>query len=555
MKLWRHYTVVGLFIFACAGLVARVVFLNVTQREFLQSQGDARSIRYETLPAYRGVVYDRLGEPLAVSTPVVAVWTDPSLAEFDEVTTAKLAQLLELDQKALERRLKTKAGREFMYLKRRVAREKAEQLRALEIEGVFFQPEYRRYYPASETAAHVVGVTDVDDAGLEGIELSFDDVLKGQHGRKMVLKDRRGNTVKDLEYLSAPQFGIDLTLSLDLRLQFFAYRELKAAVVSHKAVSASLVMLDVRTGEVLALVNLPSYNPNKLPGNHYEGMRNRAVTDIYEPGSTVKPFTALAALESGEYHPTTLIDTSPGYFRVGNKLIEDPINLGEISLAEVLLKSSQVGIAKLALGLEKRAVYDVLNRAGVGAYVGTGLPGESIGKLSDVGLEKPVVQAALAYGYGLAVSPLQLAQAYLSLATMGIRLPVSVLKQSAAPEGRRVFDADLVGQILDMMVGVTEDSGTAPKARVAGYRVAGKTGTSRKVGSAGYDDQRHVALFAGIIPASDPRIVMVVVVNEPAGKIFGGGTVAAPIFSRVAARTMRLLGVKPDAPVSLPRSV
>ncbi|TDJ31259.1 MAG: penicillin-binding protein 2 [Gammaproteobacteria bacterium] len=555
MKLWRHYTVVGLFVFACAGLVARVVFLNVTQREFLQSQGDARSIRYETLPAYRGVVYDRFGEPLAVSTPVVAVWTDPSLTEFDEATIAKLAQLLGLDQQALEHRLKTNAGREFMYLKRRVAWEKAEQLRAVAIEGVFFQPEYRRYYPASETAAHVVGVTDVDDAGLEGIELSFDDVLKGQHGRKLVLKDRRGNTVKDLEYLSAPQFGIDLTLSLDLRLQFFAYRELKAAVASHKAVSASLVMLDVRTGEVLALVNLPSYNPNKLPDNHYEGMRNRAVTDTYEPGSTVKPFTILAALESGEYQRTTLIDTNPGYFRVGNKLIEDPINLGVISLNEVLRKSSQVGIAKLALQLEKRAVYDVLNRAGAGAYVGTGLPGESVGKLSDVGLEKPVVQATLAYGYGLAVSPLQLAQAYLSLATFGIRMPVSVLKQSAAPAGRRVFEADLVSQILNMMVGVTEDSGTAPKARVTGYRVAGKTGTSRKVGPSGYDDRRHVALFAGIIPASDPRIVMVVVVNEPAGKIFSGGTVAAPIFSRVAARTMRLLGVKPDAPVSLPRSV
>jgi len=555
LKLWRHYTVVGLFVVSCAGLVARVVYLNVTQREFLQQQGDARSIRFETLPAYRGVVYDRLGEPLAVSTPVVAVWTDPSLTRFDATTLRALTEVLDLDRLALERRLGAQAKREFMYVKRRVPWKKAEQLRALGLEGVFFQPEYRRYYPASETTAHVVGVTDVDDVGLEGIELSFNDLLKGQHGRKMVLKDRRGNTVQDLEYLSAPQFGTDLTLSLDLRLQFFAYRELKAAVAVHRAVSASLVMLDVRTGEVLALVNLPSYNPNDLSNNHYQGMRNRAVTDAYEPGSTVKPFTVLAALESGRYRPSTLIDTNPGYFRVGRKLVKDRRNFGVISLSEVLQKSSQVGIARVALALDERAVYDVLNRAGAGAYVGTGLPGESIGKLSDRGLGNPVMRTTLAYGYGLAVSPLQLARAYLSLATFGIRIPVSVVKQNDPPKGRRVFDADRVGEILDMMVGVTEDGGTAPKARVTGYRVAGKTGTSRKVGSAGYDDRRHVALFAGIVPATDPRIVMVVVVNEPQGKNIGGGTVAAPIFSRVAARTMRLLGVKPDSPVSPSKSV
>ncbi|MCZ6617865.1 MAG: penicillin-binding transpeptidase domain-containing protein [Gammaproteobacteria bacterium] len=555
MKPWRHYTVVGFFVFGCAGLVARLVYLSITDREFLQSQGDARSIRYETLRAYRGVVYDRQGQPLAVSTPVVAVWTNPSSSEFDEVTLTKLAKLLELDMAVLERRLEVYAKRKFMYLKRRLPWEKAEQLRALKLAGVFFQPEYRRYYPASEMAAHVVGVTDVDDAGLEGIELSFDELLKGRHGRKMVLKDQRGNTVKDLEYLSTPQFGTDLSLSLDLRLQYFAHRELKAAVAGHRAVSASLVMLDVRTGEVLALVNQPSYNPNELSGSRFDRMRNRAVTDTYEPGSTVKPFTVLAALESGRYRQTSLIDTSPGYFKVGNKLIEDPINRGVISLSEVLQKSSQVGIARVALRLEARAVYEVLVRAGVGAYVGTGLPGESMGKLSDLGLDNPVMRATLAYGYGLAVSPLQLAQAYLSLATLGIRMPVSILKQSVAPEGRRVFDAKQVRQVLDMMVGVTEDGGTAPKARVTGYRVAGKTGTSRKVGALGYDDKRHVALFAGIIPASDPRIVIVVVVNEPRGEIAGGGTVAAPIFARVAARTMRLLGIKPDSVVSLPESV
>lgn len=550
MKQWRHYTVVGLFVMACATLVSRVVYLNVTEREFLQEQGDARSIRSEQMPAYRGLIYDRHGEPLAVSTPVVAVFTDPRRSKLGRDAVHSLAAILDLDAGSLAANLHANAERGFVYIKRRVSWEVAQAVRELALDGVYFQAEYRRYYPASETTSHVVGMTGIDGVGLEGIELSFNDSLRGMHGRKVVLKDRRGITIKDLEYQLAPKFGSDLRLSLDLRLQYLAYRELKAAVASHRAASGSLVMLDVRSGEVLALVNQPSYNPNDVSAADIGAMRNRAVTDLYEPGSTVKPFTVLAALESGRFDPDTLIDTAPGYFRVGSKLVEDPVNRGVITLRETLQKSSQVGIAKIALDLEERAVYDVLMRAGIGEYIGAGLPGEAIAMMNDVGLGNPIVRATLAYGYGIAVSPLQLAQAYLTLATGGMRIPVSILRQSRPPVRERAFDATVTRQVLEMMEAVTEIHGTAPKARVAGFRVAGKTGTSRKVGSNGYDDERHVALFAGIAPVSEPRIVIVVVINEPRGEARGGGGVAAPVFSRVAARSLRLLGVNPDAVIA-----
>ena len=546
MKLWRHYTVVVLFLGACSGLAARVTYLHVTERAFLQEQGDARSLRLESMPAYRGVVYDRHGEPLAVSTPVMAVWTDPSLVRLNDEAIGALAGVLGLDRHQLARDLEAGGGREFFYLKRRVPWEVAERARRLHLDGIYFQREYRRYYPAADTSAHVVGMTNIDDLGLEGIELSFEPHLRGSHGSKRVLKDRRGETIKDLEFIEAPRFGSDLYLSLDLRLQFLAFRELKAAVLAHRAVSGSLVMLDARSGEILALVNSPSYNPNELSQADGGGMRNRAVTDSYEPGSTIKPFTVLAALETGRYQADTAIETAPGYFRVGNKLVQDPVNRGTITLTQALQKSSQVGIAKVALDLSPRAVLDVLNRAGIGGFIGTGLPGENAGSLSDRGLDNPVVSTTLAYGYGLAASPLQLARGYLSLATGGVNLPLSILRQDEVPHGDRVFDARLCRQVLEMLETVTDDAGTAPLARVPGYRVAGKTGTSRKVGARGYDDERHVALFAGIAPVTDPRLVMVVVINEPGGEAKGGGTVAAPVFGRVAARALRLLGVKPD---------
>jgi cell division protein FtsI (penicillin-binding protein 3) len=551
MRLWRHYVLVIVFLGACTGVAARVVFLNVSDRAFLQAQGNARAIRYETLPAYRGVIYDRHGEALAVSTPVAAIWTDPSFVKLSDEAVVQVAQVLNRDSAVLARELDANAEREFMYLERRVPWGVAEQVRALGLDGVYIQREYRRYYPAGEMAAHVVGMTNIDDLGLEGIELSYDEHLRGRPGRKMVLKNRRGETIEDLEFLASPHYGSDITLSLDMRLQFIAYRELKAAVAGNHAKSGSLVMLDVRSGEVLALANEPSYNPNDLSHARTAGMRNRAVTDTYEPGSTIKPFTVLAALSTDRWQPSTTIDTSPGYFRVGNKLVQDPNNRGVITLSQALQKSSQVGIAKVALDLPDDAVYDVLERAGIGDFIGTGLPGEAAGHLTNQGLGNPVVRATLAYGYGLAVSPLQLAQGYLTLASGGRRLPVTVLKTDEPADPRPVFDPARVGSVLRMMETVTEDAGTAPRARVPGYRIAGKTGTSRKVGPQGYDDERHVALFAGIAPQSNPRFVMVIVINEPGGAAKGGGAVAAPVFGQVAARALRLLGVKPDAGVTL----
>ena len=553
MKLWRHYVVVILFLLGCTGVAARVVFLNVTDREFLQEQGNARAVRQEVLPAYRGVIYDRHGEALAVSTPVAAIWTDPSFVQLSAEAVQQVAEVLDRDPEALAAQLAASAGREFLYLARRVPWDVAERIRALGLDGVYIRREYRRYYPAGEMAAHVVGMTNIDDLGLEGIELSYDEHLRGRPGRKTVLKNRRGETIEDLAFDEAPRYGEDITLSLDLRLQFVAYRELKAAVAGNHARSGSLVMLDARTGEVLALANEPSYNPNDpeaLASGRRDAMRNRAVTDTYEPGSTIKPFTVLAALGTGRWQPDSVIDTAPGFFSVRTKMIQDPSNLGAITLTQALQKSSQVGIAKVALDLPPEAVFDVIGRAGISEFIGTGLPGETAGRVSNQGLGNPIVQATMAYGYGLAVSPLQLAQGYLTLARGGERMPVSILHQDRVTrEGRQVFDAQRVRTVVEMMETVTSDAGTAPRARVPGFRVAGKTGTSRKVGPQGYDDERHVALFAGMAPATDPRFVMVVVINEPRGKANGGGAVAAPVFGQVAARALRLLGVEPEVSI------
>ncbi len=541
---WRHFTLVGFFLLASLGLVVRVAYLNVTEGQFLIDQGERRSIKSQEIAAHRGVIYDRFGEPLAVSTPVAAVYTNPRSGALDPDSRAQLCAVLELDCGQLARDLEKQANQSFAYIQRGVAWEAVQQLRALNLSGVEFIKEYRRFYPAGETTAHVVGITDIDDVGIEGIEKSFESTLQGEPGRRVVLKDRRGNVIKDLDSGQAARFGADLTLSIDLRLQFLAYRELKAAVQSHRAISGAMVMLDVETGEILAMVNQPAYNPNDVLTSTY-GMRNRAVTDIYEPGSTMKPFAVLAALESGKFERSTLIDTAPGWVRVGRDTVRGK-NRGRISMETVLKKSSQVGIAKIAMELDERAVFEVMTRGGVGEYLGVGLPGEVNGKLTDAQLSKPIVRTTLAFGYGLAITPLQLADAYMTLALGGVRRPVSILRQEVAPAGVRVYDADLVAELVRMMEGVTEQDGTAAGAKVAGYRVAGKTGTIRKVGANGYDDGRHAAWFAGMIPATRPRIVTVILIDEPQGEEYGGGDVAGPVYGRVMARAVHLLGIPPD---------
>ena len=546
MKAWRHQLLVSLFLVAVIVLLGRIVHLGTTERDFLADQGDKRSVRSVSIPVHRGIIFDRHGEPLAVSTPAFYVWTDPVKTPIAAAAVPRLAEALQVPAARLEKVLRRARDKRFAYLKRHVDPATAERTRALDVAGVSFSREYRRFYPAADTTAHVVGITNIDDAGQEGVELILDEHLKGEPGRKRVLRDGRGVTIRDLAYLKAPQFGQDVRLSLDLRLQFFAHRELKAAVRRHAARAASLVMLDVATGEVLAMANQPSYNPNNPVDRGGPGARNRAVTDTFEPGSTVKPLAVLAALESGRYTPRTVIETAPGYVSVGRKLIEDPNNYGALTLTEVLAKSSQVGVTKVAMDLPQHAIFDVMGRAGLGTPSGTGLPGETLGVFTPADLNKRIGRATLAFGYGLTVTPMQLAQTYLTLATGGVRRLPTMFLDDRPPPAERVFDERHVRDVWRMLEQVVTPQGTARAARVAGYRVAGKTGTARKVGANGeYDDDLHVALFAGFAPAVEPRIVVVVVVDEPRGALRGGGAVAAPVFSRVVARALRLLGVDP----------
>ncbi|MEC8618087.1 MAG: penicillin-binding protein 2 [Pseudomonadota bacterium] len=545
MSFWRHYLFIICFSGIAGALSVRVVYLGVTERDFLQEEGDKRSIYEKRLPAMRGMIYDRNGEALAVSTPVFAVAVNPLRFDANSVALQQLGKILDLDVESLRTLLSNNAHRGYLYLKRHVSWEHMDAIRRLRLAHITLEPEYRRYYPAGESSAHVVGLTDIDDMGLEGIELTFENSLRGEAGSKTVLRDREGRIVDDLDYGRAPRFGSDLHLSIDSRLQYIAYRELKSAVIGHGAKSGSLIMVDVKSGEILALVNQPSFNPNG-PINQREPTRNRVVTDFYNPGSTIKPFTAMAALESGRYKSETMIETSPGYFWVDNKMIQDPVNLNTITLAEAIQKSSQVAIAKVALDLPRDAVFDVLQRSGLGDYVGTGLPGEVTGLFSNVGMQSRVSRTAMAYGYGFTVTPLQLASAYVALAGHGSRLPLSILKQDRMPEPQQVFDAEDAREVIAMMERVTQRGGTATNADIDDYRVAGKTGTARVLENGRYNDERHVAWFAGLAPVSDPRIVMVVLVNEPDTDRASGGKVAAPVFGRVAAHSLRLLGVRPD---------
>ena len=545
--LWRHLTIVICFSLGMLLLVGRVFYLNITQSAFLKREGDVRSLRVESIPAHRGIVYDRNGEPLAVSTPIFSFWVDPSLTRLSDKEMQAVAGVLPNVSVAELVRKTRKNKTEYALIRKYLSPDKVDALELLGISGLRFTRGYKRYYPAGETTAHVVGITG-NTGGREGIELQFEDTLKGTDGSKRVLKDRRGKTVKVLEYIQKPEFGQNVTLSLDLRLQHYAYSELKAAVEQSAAESGSLVMLEVKSGKVLALVNQPSYNPNDRSKFDYSFVRNRTITDVYEPGSTVKPLAVLAALESGKFFPHTKIDTSPGYLRIGKKIIPDPVNYGELSVGQVLAKSSQVGISKIALSLDDHAIFNVYSQAGFGRQSGIELPGERSGKLSDFNIHIPLVRATMAYGYGLSVSPLQLAQAYLTLATGGVQRPLSILESGPDHEGIRVFDKSYVEDVTNMLREVATIKGTAPKARVAGFEIAGKTGTARmlNLSGGGYDDTRHITFFAGIAPADNPEIVVVVVVTEPRGNSVGGGSVAAPVFSRVVARALRVLGVNPQ---------
>jgi len=514
--------------------------------EFLQGQGDARTVRTEVLPANRGVITDRNGEPLAVSTPVVSLWANPSELNADALEVPALAQVLGLSAKGLKQKLSRYQDKEFIYLKRHMPPQDAERVLDNNWPGVYGRTEYQRFYPAGEVAAHLVGFTNIDEKGQEGFELAFDQWLVGVPGSKRVLKDLKGRIIRDDGELKAPVAGKDINLSIDLRLQYLAYRELKQAVAQHQAQSGTLVLLDVKTGEVLAMVNQPSYNPNDRRGINMAALRNRAITDQFEPGSTMKPLTVMAALETGRYHPHTVIDTHPGYIRVGKKTLLDPVNYGRIDLTRVITKSSQVGISKVALDLKPETIHDMFFRLGMGQATGVGFPGESVGVLPSRSRWSAIEHANFAFGYGMSVTALQLAQAYSVVANRGIKRPVSMLRLEEPQVSERVVNQKVSAQLVAMLKTVLESEGTARKAQIEAYPAAGKTGTVHKVGKSGYADDRYRSVFAGMAPADNPRVVAVVVIEEPnSGKYFGG-EVAAPVFAKVAEGALRLLHVPPS---------
>lgn len=545
----RRWTLLTLLWIAGLAVIWRAVDQQIFETDFLQNEGDRRHLRVVEVPAHRGMILDRRGESLAVSTPVDSIWANPRVISTKSEGLASLAAALGWKVRDLQKQLLERSDRSFMYLKRRANPDLSERVMQIvrdeKLAGVELQREYRRFYPSGEVFAHVVGFTDIDDKGQEGMELAFDEWLSGTSGSKRVIKDGRARVVADVENIRSPRPGRTLALSLDWRLQFLAYRELKAAVSKHKARSGSVVVLDVKTGEVLAMVNQPAFNPN---GSKRSGgrVRNRAVTDLFEPGSTMKPFIVASALENGLIQPGTRINTSPGQFKVGQNLIKDIRNYGTIDITTVIRKSSNVGISKIALNIPPERLWNSLLGLGFGTSSGSGFPGEAGGHLATFDQWSRFDHATISFGYGLSVTPLQLARAYSVLASDGISRPVTMQRRDEAEDGKRIFRASTARAVRSMLEAVVSSEGTAPAAAIKGYRVAGKTGTVHKSISGGYAEDRFFSVFAGMAPAGNPRLVAVVVIDEPSAGKYYGGQVAAPVFSKVMGGALRLLNVSPD---------
>jgi cell division protein FtsI (penicillin-binding protein 3) len=531
---------------AMATLIMRAVHLQTYEREFLRGEGMARHLRVVSIPAHRGMITDRNGEALAISSPINSVWANPKEVLRAKVPLANLAKVLGLNERGLSQRLEQRSSRSFLYLKRHIDPELAQRVMKLKMPGINLQREYHRYYPMGEVTAHLLGFTDIDDRGQEGVELVFDHWLRGESGEKRVIKDRLGCVVEDVERIRAARPGKELRLSLDRRIQYLAYRELKAAVSREKARSGSIVVLDPIQGEILAIVNQPSFNPNNRSSLRESVVRNRAATDVFEPGSTIKPFTIAAAMENKLFDPNAIIDTSPGWYMVSGHTIQDEHDYGAIDLARIIVKSSNVGAAKIALAIPPKVMWNMFRRVGFGEVTSSGYPGESAGSLSDYRGWNKIERATLAFGYGLSVTALQLAQAYAVLANGGLRPGITVLTRDSAPEFQRVLSVKTSRRIRKMLEGVVSQEGTAVRARVEGYRVAGKTGTVHKSISGGYAKNHYISLFAGLAPATHPRLVIVVTINDPQSGEYYGGIVAAPVFSKVMAGALRLLDVPPD---------
>ncbi len=545
---FRIGTVLIIVLIVPIALMIRAFDLHVTNKDFLKGQGDARSIRELPVAAHRGMIVDRHGEPLAVSTPVDSICADPRRFEVTPTQLANLAKSLELKPQQISKLVndKKKAKKSFVYLKRRIIPSQAKKVTALKIPGISVRREYRRYYPTGEVTAHIIGFTDVDDKGQEGIELGYQQWLKGEKGRQLVMTDNLGRVVNYIDLIKQPRAGNDLVLSLDRRLQYLTYRELKRAVFKHKAKSGSAVILDVQTGEVLAMVNQPSFNPNNRSSLRGYRYRNRVVTDTFEPGSTVKPFTVVAALESGKFAASSIVNTSPGYMKVSGSIIKDIKNYGRISLSKVISKSSNVGASKLALAIKPNDLVKLHRRVGFEDLTQSGLSGEVEGSINQPRIWRDIERATLSYGYGLSVTTLQLARAYSVLASGGKLKPVTIELQSSPVEGEQIISEKYARQVRTMLKAVVSEGGTGTKANVPGYHVAGKTGTVKKVGKNGYTDNKYISTFVGMAPADDPRLVMAITIHEPRGEHYYGGEVAAPVFSQVMAGALRLLDIAPD---------
>jgi cell division protein FtsI (penicillin-binding protein 3) len=543
---WRRRLLLVLVLIGFVALLGRSLYLQSFHKRFLQEKGDARYNRTLVLPSQRGKITDRYGELLAISSPVESVWANPSDVKINANQTKKIAGLLGLKIDVVNKKL-AKSEREFVYLKRRVSPELAAEVMKLGVPGVYLQREYKRYYPAGEVTAHLVGFTGIDDQGQEGFELTMNKTLSGKSGSRKVIKDRAGHIIEDLEAVKVPQDGHDVVLSIDRRIQYLAHRELTKAVDKYKAKAGAAIVLDAKTGEVLAMANVPTYNPNN-PVNIQGKSRNRAITDVFEPGSTMKTVTAAAALESGKYQPDTKIQTAPGYMTISSATIHDAHPHGVLTVAEVIQKSSNVGAAKMALALDRQYLWGIFNLIGFGTKTRIGFPGEASGKLRDYKTWRPIEQATMSYGHGISVTLLQLARSYTVFANDGELKPVSLLKLKDVPVGTQVFSANTAHYVKDMLEMVVLPGGTALKAQVAGYRVAGKTGTTHKLGDRGYEKNKYVGSFVGMAPASNPRLIMAVMIDDPSSGEYYGGTVAAPVFSAVMADALRMLAVPQDAP-------
>lgn len=545
---WRaRLLLIGLLLWF-VGLAGRAIYLQGLNNDFLRQKGESRYTRVIELPATRGMIVDRNNEPLAISTPVESVAASPDDVTLNDVQAARLARLLDMDLREVRRKLEDDK-REFVYLRRQLAPELAAHVVELNIPGIFLQREYRRYYPAGEVMAHLLGFTDVDDKGQEALELAFNKALTGKPGSRRVIKDRLGRIVEDVESIREPQNGARLQLSIDTKLQYLAFRELKRAVTDHRAKAGGIIVLDVRTGEVLAMANMPTYNPNNRGRFDPRRTRNRAVTDLFEPGSTLKPFTAAVALESGVVRPDTVIQTAPGRLTIGNRTIHDAHPNGALTVEQVIQKSSNVGSAKIALSLPAEAMWHMFTKVGFGAMPKSGFPGEALGRVRPYATWRPIEQATMSYGHGISLSLLQLARAYSIFATDGTIRPVRLVKGEAPPEPEQVISPHTARSIRHMLELATQAGGTAPRAQITGYRVAGKTGTAHKLEGRGYAHDKYVSSFVGFAPASAPRLIVAVMIDEPLGQYYGG-TVAAPVFAEVMSGALRMLGVAPDAPVN-----